>query len=147
MLPRGAAAAGALILLLAMATSCGVPVGIRTNQHILEDLPQFPGAERLSVTSDRYYEGAEGPYGRIPVGYSTEALYMVPSGTTPGEVVDFYVDNLPDGWRYKTNESLGTLAVIARSNHIQVGVSVDTEGLADDGRTIRIRVTPDLGEA
>jgi hypothetical protein len=63
------------------------------NEHVLDSLPDMPGAKQVSVESEK---------GREVPTYSTTALYEAAPGATADEVIDFFVSEMKDDWCYKT---------------------------------------------
>jgi hypothetical protein len=83
-------------------TGCGADQDtyVQRNEAILESLPEFPNAKRISLNSTPY-RNESGPV----LGYGTRAVYKLPAGTRPGDVADFYESRLT-GWRLVESPSL-----------------------------------------
>jgi hypothetical protein len=67
---------------------------IRDNEHLLDSLPQIPGASKLNLQSSPYC-----PNGAT-IGYITHANYWTQEPMPNQDIVDFYVRNLKDAWQY-----------------------------------------------
>jgi hypothetical protein len=67
------------------------------NLAILRDLPTFPGARELEVSSAPYFGDEEGPLDQAN-GHTTSIRYRVPAGTTQRELIRFYASRLQQDW-------------------------------------------------
>jgi hypothetical protein len=71
---------------------------VRLNLDLLERLPTYPGAKRISVLSRPWRLTREPFHREYIAGYSTDATYEVPYNASPFKVLRFYEDQLR-GWR------------------------------------------------
>ena len=90
------------IALAVTVAACGTDKDsyVRENERILEALPQIPGAERLAVEHNPYYEERGGP----PIGWTTNVVYEAAPEMTDREVMDFYLDSMGEDWQPHVEE-------------------------------------------
>jgi hypothetical protein len=69
---------------------------VSANERLVDQLPVFPGARRLTTTSSPYTLGDD-PESPID-GYATTAAWSVPPRATPHSIVGFYAAHLR-GWK------------------------------------------------
>jgi len=136
---RSVIAVAGIALALA-ATACGPDEAsyVHRNEGILEALPALPGAERLSMEHNPYYE--EG--GWAPIGWTTNVIYKAPPEMTDQEVIDFYVQNMGEDWQGRVEEvpivEVGTGGQKGRVLQAQFSkgtaiVSVNTDNMFEGG--------------
>ncbi|MCJ7490978.1 MAG: hypothetical protein MUP15_02295 [Dehalococcoidia bacterium] len=97
MTSRIAALTGMLLLGLLLRACGPSPSYVHENELLLNDLPQYPGSERLDVSRYAYSRSEGGPWNR----HSINVTFKAPPGVTDHEVVDFYIDALGKDWQYK----------------------------------------------
>ena len=90
------------IALAVAAAACGTDKDsyVRDNERLLEALPSVPGAERLTVEHNPYYEEHGGP----PVGWTTNVIYEAAPEMTDREVMDFYLESMGEDWQPHVEE-------------------------------------------
>jgi hypothetical protein len=96
----------AVIVAIALPTG---PSDQEENERILQALPVYPGAQLLEVTENPYFD-CRWPFRRL-LGHNTTALYRVPTGTSAETVVQFYIENLREGWT-SHREDIGIAAPV-----------------------------------
>jgi hypothetical protein len=74
------------------------------NLAILRELPTFPGARELEVSTAPYYGDEEGPFDRAE-GHTTTITYGAPGGTTQRELIRFYGSRLEEDWKCEVERS------------------------------------------
>jgi hypothetical protein len=143
----------AILLVVPAAWACGDDDGVEeadyiaANEAILDELPSFPGAERIQTTSAPYFEGdgADAPI----AGYTTNAVFTAPEGTSAEDVVSFFEEELSGDWESRREESpivdLPTgeqIATVVTATFTQDGatVAVNTDGIATGDSTFEIGI-------
>lgn len=83
----------------ALLTGCGADreEDEQQNLAILHELPRFPGARELEVSTVPYYGDEEGPFDRAE-GHTTTITWGAPSRTTQRELIRFYRSRLEEDW-------------------------------------------------
>jgi hypothetical protein len=104
------------------------------NLAILHELPTFPGARELEVSTDPYYGDEEGPLDRAE-GHTTSITYRAPGGTTQTELVRFYTSRLVNGWDCEVERSreiaIGDTPRPRRGRvYLQLGCTSDTASIS-----------------
>jgi len=69
----------------------------RQNLSILRELPAYPGAREVEVTTSAYSGEENGPLDATD-GHLTLITYQAPAGTTAPELVRFFTSRLGAGW-------------------------------------------------
>jgi hypothetical protein len=118
---------------------------IAANEALLDELPRFPGAERTQTTTAPYSDGdgADAPI----AGYTTNAVFSAPDGTSAEDVVGFFEEELSDDWKSQREESPVVdqptgeqIATVITATFTQDGatVSVNTDGIATGDSTFDV---------
>ena len=108
------------------------------NLAILHQLPTFPGARELEVSTAPYYRDEEGPFDRAE-GHTTSITYRAPGGTTQRELIRFYTSRLEQDWKCEV-ERLGVIDITDARHPRRKGVQLQL-GCSSD--TASISVNPD----
>jgi hypothetical protein len=74
------------------------------NLAILHELPTFPGARELEVSTAAYYGDEEGPFDAAE-GHTTTITYGAPGGATQRELIRFYRSRLEEDWECDVERS------------------------------------------
>jgi hypothetical protein len=142
-----------IVLLLLAVWACGDDEDVEeadyiaANEAILDELPALPGAELTQTTTAPYFEG-DGA-GAPVAGYTTNAVFRVPDGTSAEDVVSFYEEELSGEWESRreespivdqpTGERIGTV-ITATFTQDGATVSVNTDGIATGDSTFEIGI-------
>ena len=102
------------------------------NLVILHQLPTFPGALELELSTAPYFGDEEGPFDRAE-GHTTNITYRAPGGTTQRELIGFYRSRLEKDWECEV-ERLGVIDITGaqprrRGVQLQLGCSSDTASI------------------
>jgi hypothetical protein len=108
------------------------------NLAILHQLPTFPGARQLEVSTAPYYGGEEGPFDGAE-GHTTLITYGAPDGTTQRELIRFYTSRLEKDWECEV-ERLGVIDITDARHPRRRGVQLQ---LGCSSETASISVNPD----
>ena len=108
------------------------------NLAILHELPTFPGARELEVSTAPYYGDEEGPFDRAE-GHTTSITYRAPGGTTQRELIRFYTSRLEKDWECEV-ERLGGIDITDAQHPRRLGVQLQLGCTSD---TASISVNPD----
>lgn len=104
------------------------------NLTILRQLPTFPGARELEVSTAPYYGDEEGPVDQAQ-GHTTSITYRAPRGTTQRELISFYTSRLEKDWDCEVERS-GVIDITdaqhprRRGVQLQLGCSSDTASIS-----------------
>jgi len=104
---------------------------ITHNEALIETLSAFPSSSVVRTASSDYREDEHGPV----VGYTTNVVYEVPSGTTADDVIEFYKRQL-SSWMVSSEDipvAGDDVVRIAHFRHGENGVSVNTDNLLPSG--------------
>lgn len=108
------------------------------NLALLNQLPTFPGARELEVSTAPYYGDEEGPFDRAE-GHTTAVTYRAPDGTTQRELIRFYRSRLEKDWECEVERS-GVIDITDARRPRRSGVQLQL-GCSND--TASISVNPD----
>jgi hypothetical protein len=96
-------------MLAALTAAAGLGCGpdkatyIERNEAVLSNVPAPDGVRIVRVTHTPYYE-ERGPFSNDPAGWTTTVSFQPPAGTTADEVIDFYIDAMPENWEGEVEE-------------------------------------------
>lgn len=85
---------------------------VAANDAIMEVLPRYPHAERVSREIEGIHRRDCSDDADCPiVAWATHERHRLPPGTTGAQVLDFYLNNLPRDWTVETEEIMLRQAV------------------------------------
>jgi hypothetical protein len=94
------------------------------NLAILRELPVFPNARELEVTTAPYYGDEEGIFDSAE-GHTTTITYTVPTQTTQRELVRFFRSRLAEDWECNVERGGGYLLLLCSSDVGSISVNPD----------------------
>jgi hypothetical protein len=112
-------------------------------------LPEFPDAVSAETTHNPYYD-----HDGSLLGYTTNVVYGVPSGTSADEVVSSHIESLAEEWRVETEQSAVVEAGSGRERGVvltavftkgDTTVSVNTDNIAVSGEHSSFEVVVNAG--
>jgi hypothetical protein len=114
------------------------------NRRVLEEMNHPPGTQVLGIEDNPYFSERGPILSNIPIGWTLNVTMQPPEGSTAADVLAFYEQNPPEGWRVSAEETphldLATgrqtgfsKTVIYRRDSAVVAINVDNLGASGPG--------------